>query len=157
MLSQSSLSVGSYTRSMHFVSQTNTCTNNSAYVAALHHEGLLQWPYSSENTLPEVTEHPVLSLCYGFRDQELRENRRKHSTRCQTSPIYQFDQCLDSWVQSGLNHILIDEVTYEDDPIIDNMPVSFWMAVIEPALQALLTYRFGRNKRLNITSKRWEK
>ena len=155
------LSLGSYRKNALLVSKNNMCSNNSAYVAALYHEGLLQWPYDTVNKisnhldsscLPEVTEHPVLALCYGFRDQELRENSRR-PTRCQISPLYQFDIYLDSWVQSGLNHILTDEMVHEE-PVVDNMPVSLWMAVIEPALQALLTYRFGRNKRLNITSKR---
>ena len=150
---------GTYRKSQRFVSGSQTTGNNSTenYVAALFKEGLLQWPYSSIYAndplcIPKVEDHPVLALCYGFQDHELRQNQRRPIQSRRRSP-FEFDPYDDSWIQSGLNQVLSDEFI-EEEPRIDNIPVSLWMSMIEPALQTLMMYRLGRNRRLNITAKR---
>ena len=157
---QPPIHAGTYRRSVHFVRQSHLGDNSTTeqYVAALFREGLLQWPYASRNPadplcIPEVRDYPVLAVCYGFRDKELRENCKRPNQR-QPLPFDELDSSMESWVQSGIDQVMVDELTGEETRI-DDIPVSMWMSVIEPALHTLMTYRLGRSKRLNITTKRY--
>lgn len=153
---------GSYNKTVLFVKkcQPQGNTTNEKYVAALYEEGMLQWPYDSRNPtdplcVPEVYDHPVLAVCHGFRDKELRENRRRPNQRQQVPPSGA-DSFADSWIQSGINLVLIDDLT-EEEPRVDDIPFSMWLSVIEPALHTIMTYRLGRSSRLNITTRRFVK
>ena len=151
--------LSTYRRRVNFVRKDQYGENSTTeqYVAALFREGLLQWPYASRNRadplcIPEVRDYPVLAVCYGFRDTELRENCKRPSQR-QPAPLDELDPCMESWVQAGIDQVMVDGMTGEETRV-DDIPVSMWMSVIEPALHTLMTYRLGRSKRLNITAKR---
>ena len=156
---QSQVQLSTYRRRIRFVKHDRSGKNSTTeqYVAALFKEGLLQWPYAAMNQadplcIPEVRDYPVLAMCYGFNDTELRENCKRPGQR-QPAPLDELDPCMESWVQTGINQVMSDGMTGEEIRV-DNIPISMWMSVIEPALLTLMTYRFGRSKRLNITAKR---
>lgn len=131
-------------------------SNDERYWLSLYNEGLLESNYviredhgGKASSILLVHEHPVINICYGFPDSEIRRSKRLGGGSYNNLP----EVC----VLSGINKVLQEDFCVDDEPRIDDIPISIWQEVLEPAIQNLLIMKYSsRTNRTNITKRRKE-
>ncbi|XP_041352557.1 uncharacterized protein LOC121371015 [Gigantopelta aegis] len=90
---------------------------------------------------------PVLNVCLGFQDHELKSVKQ---LLFYSSYTYKSSNWSTAFLQSEF--AMIASQNYPEDPIIDGLPATVWLECLEPTLCIMVSLSRLKHRRCNITS-----
>ncbi|KAK3589347.1 hypothetical protein CHS0354_009990 [Potamilus streckersoni] len=111
----------------------------NTYEAVLEQEGLLA---------PLFTESPVLNICLGFENSDFECGNQS------LEEIYEKSSFWKPLMESNAIRSALAQRANGLEPMIDDIPASFWLECMEPTLNTLVSIQNMKRRRLNISKAR---
>ncbi|KAL3882546.1 hypothetical protein ACJMK2_028882 [Sinanodonta woodiana] len=110
----------------------------NTYEEVLEHEGLLA----------SHTESPVLNICLGFENSDFESGKES------LEEIYEKSSFWKPLMESSAIKSALAQRPSGTEPMIDDIPASFWLECMEPTLSTLVSLQNMKRRRLNISKAR---
>lgn len=140
-------------------------TEDEKFIFALYNEGLILREHiyirdglqrisnQTEESAAVLTiyDHPVLAICFGFTDRELRENSRILKNRAMIS-FYNYSETCP--IRAGIDRVLSSSYETDFEAKVGGVPASMWLETYNPIIQLLLMLNRRRGRRSALTKRR---